>query len=250
MRIYIGFDDTDVQGAPMGTGRLARMFASLLPEGCTLTGVVRQQLLKEPGIPYTSNNSSACLLVEAEDAAALPVLVERATAHLLEFSSDGSDPGLCVAHEGALPDGLAEFAMRCTGRPVSQADAMRAAAGLHLEGLGGTNDGIIGAAAAVGLTSQGWCGRFIEYGRMRSLVDPLTVADLNACGIRVLSVDRDATVPLSGDHVVTAGWLRPSLWGGAPVLQVRVSGRGEWTAVHGKRKKNRPGDGPLLAAAL
>ena len=41
---------------------------------------------------------------------------------------------------------------------------MTAEAGIHLSGHGGTNDGIIGATAAVGLTACGWSARFLEYG--------------------------------------------------------------------------------------
>ena len=67
MRIYIGFDDTDTLGADRGTGKLARWFEQELPDGCRLWGVVRQQLLLDPAIPYTSHNSSACAVVEAGD---------------------------------------------------------------------------------------------------------------------------------------------------------------------------------------
>jgi hypothetical protein len=67
--VYIGFDDTDNLDADVGTGKLARRFEALLPEGCRLRGVVRQQLLVDDRIPYTSHNSSACLIVEVPDIA-------------------------------------------------------------------------------------------------------------------------------------------------------------------------------------
>ena len=50
MRLYVGFDDTDVAGADRGTGKLARWFETKLPEGVTLWGAVRQQLRMPPVI--------------------------------------------------------------------------------------------------------------------------------------------------------------------------------------------------------
>jgi hypothetical protein len=116
-------------------------------------------------------------------------------------------------------------------------DAMEAAFNVHLSGHGGTNDGIIGAAAAVGLTASGWCGRFIEYGRLRDFPDTLRISDLERANIRVVSVDRDAKVPSKGDLVETKGWVRPRLWGGEAVLQVTEKNRGVWESVGEKRDK-------------
>ncbi len=67
MRIYVGFDDTDNIDSDYGTGKLTRRFERVLPEGCSLWGVVRQQLLVDDRIPYTSHNSSACAIVECAD---------------------------------------------------------------------------------------------------------------------------------------------------------------------------------------
>ena len=112
---------------------------------------------------------------------------------------------------------------------------MAAASGAHLAGVGGSNDGIIGAAAAVGLTRHGWCGRFIELGAMRALPAEVTVSALSGAGIQVVSVDRDPMVPLGPDTVRTGGWLRPSRWAGQPVLQVRADGPGRWIAALDKQ---------------
>jgi hypothetical protein len=38
-----------------------------LPYPCRLWGVVRQQLLLDDSIPYTTHNSSACAILEAPD---------------------------------------------------------------------------------------------------------------------------------------------------------------------------------------
>lgn len=239
-RIFIGFDDTDDKDAPMGTGRLVREFIYNLPQEYHAVGVVRHQLPRYEGVPYTSNNSSACAIVEGASDEAVPFLRDRAVSHVLAHCAPGSDPGICAVHEDRVPGDLVEFGQKATGVTMSQQQAMDASEGCVLEGLGGTDDGIIGAAAAVGLTKFGWCGRFIEYGPLRDFGPELTVGDLMQAGIRVVSTDRDPLVPLPDDHITGARWIRPSLWSGGPVLQVNQVAPGIWRSVHGKRKKTQP----------
>ena len=212
---YLGFDDTDTKTSPKGTGRTIRDFCATLPESFRLRAVLRHQLPRRPEIPFTSNNSSACAVIETDDASLGRLLFDRAAAYLTEFAPDGSDPGVCLAERRAVSDALVDFALACNG---------------------GTNDGIIGAAAAIGLTRHGWCGRFIELGDMRSLPATVTVGELLSRGIQVASVDRDPLIPLPGDAIATGGWLRPSLWAGQAVLQVRADGDGRWTAALGKKR--------------
>lgn len=236
MRILLGFDDTDDADADFGTGRVVRDFCGLVGDRAEVVGIIRHQLPRLAGIPYTSHNSSACVLLEAPGRESLPGLVELAAAHLQRVAAPGADPGLCCAAAEDVPAALVEFGLACNGRKVSQAEALRAAAGFTLLGLGGTNDGIIGAAAAVGLTRHGWSGRWIIRGNMRSLPDPVSVAELAAEGIRTVSVDRDALAPLPGD-LVAGAWIRPSLLAGEPVLQVLADGPGRWRTAHDKRPK-------------
>jgi hypothetical protein len=238
MIIYVGFDDTDHIGADRGTGKVARWFEDSLPEGCRMVGVLRQQLMIHDGIPYTSHNSAACIVLEVWDACLLETIVDRAIIHIQGNSLEGSDPGVCVAcgGNGDLAR-LIAFGRRCTESIVTQKDAMEAAFGLHLSGHGGTHDGIIGAAAAVGLTASGWCGRFIEYGGLREFPDTVSISDLEHANIRVVSVDRDAKVPSKGDLVVTKGWLRPRLWGREAVLMVTPKSAGVWKSIGEKRNK-------------
>ena len=94
MRVYVGFDDTDNHESDYGTGKLTRHFENLLPEGCSLWGVVRQQLLVDDRIPYTSHNSAACAVLEADD----PSLMDQIIHHLKNSSHT-----LVVSH--AKPDG-------------------------------------------------------------------------------------------------------------------------------------------------
>lgn len=216
---------------------MVRQFVWALPDNCTVVGVIRHQLPRMDDIPFTSNNSSACAIVELSEGKTRRWITERAAQHILCQCAPGSDPGLCVAEESEIDADLVEFGKVATGMRVRQKDAMVATRYVDLYGLGGTNDGIIGAAAAIGLTRYGWCGRFIEYGRLRDFDESIHVRDLTAIGIRVVSVDRDPLVPLSNDQVVRAEWIRPSLWAGGPILQVKRVDCGIWEPAHAKRKK-------------
>ncbi len=242
MKLYIGFDDTDNIDADVGTGKLARRFEAELPDGCRLQGVVRQQLLVDERIPYTSHNSSACLIVEIPDVAVVATIREKAIRHIEQESLSGSDPGLCIAWgENGAFEPLMEFGRCCTERVVSQSEARQAARGIHLSGHGGTNDGIIGAAAAVGLTASGWSGRFIEFARLRELPAVVTVAELEKRGMSVVSMDRDAVSPRPDDRIDTKGWLRPRLLGHRAVVPVLPSGEGLWYTLWEKRGKKSHG---------
>jgi hypothetical protein len=243
MQIYIGFDDTDTTDSDRGTGKLARWFENELPKSCRLWGVVRQQLLLDQSIPYTTHNSSACAIVECSDSSLAGDLISRAVHHIERHFIHGSDPGLCVASEDNLAlSKLIHFGRACTSRVVTQKEALQAASGSHLSGHGGTNGGIIGAAAAVGLTAHGWGGRFIEFGRLRDFPEKVFVSDLERSGIMVVSIDREAEIPAPEDIVDTKGWLRPRLWGGKPGLPVTSRGKNLWEALGEKRgKKNQEG---------
>ncbi|MFA5324528.1 MAG: hypothetical protein WC373_17760, partial [Smithella sp.] len=127
----------------------------------------------------------------------------------------------------------------CTAKVVSQHDAIEAAGSAHLSGHGGSNDGIIGAAAAVGLTASGWSGRFIEYEGLRDTPGQVAVLDLLQKNIRVVSLDRDACCPRPEDIVDTKGWLRPRLWGHSAVLPVKPAGTGLWESLGEKRNPNK-----------
>jgi hypothetical protein len=238
MRIYFGFDDTDTVDSDRGTGKLARWFENEIPKPCRSWGVVRQQLLLDPSIPYTTHNSSACAIIETPEMSLMDELISRAVNHIERHFIPGSDPGLCVASEDhpALST-LIHFGRICTTRVVTQKEALQAAMGVHLSGHGGTQDGIIGAAAAVGLTAHGWGGRFIEFGRLRDFPEKVSVSDLEQARIAVVSIDRDGQVPALKDVVDTKGWLRPRLWGGKPVLPVNHKSNGYWETLGEKNRR-------------
>ncbi|MGA8259996.1 MAG: hypothetical protein WB783_07275 [Arenicellales bacterium] len=231
MKLYAAFDDTDVIDAEFGTGKLVRMLKPKLPEGIRMIGVVRHQLLVAEGIPYTSHNSPACAILEVAGAELMEPLIEVAVGHIEALSSPGSDPGLCVALADQVTQALVDFGHGAGIRKVTQADARTAARGIWLSGHGGTNDGIIGAAAAVGLTAHGWEGRFIEYGALRDMPDPISVAALHAAGILPVTLERNVQPPAPEDLIDTQGWLRPRLCGGRAVLPLLQKQPGSWYSI-------------------
>ncbi len=238
MKLYLGFDDTDHLASDYGTGKMVRWFQERLPDGCQCQGIVRQQLLVDDSIPYTSHNSAACMIVDSWSTVSLDKIIESAAAHIKAHAAAGSDPGLCVAlaDDPAL-EALVAYGHLCTQRVSNQKEALDAAQKIHLSGHGGTNDGIIGAAAAVGLTHSGWSGRFIEWGELRAWSQCTTVANLREKGIQVVSVDRDAMVPAPNDTVLTNGWLRPRLLGYRPALLIKPVGPGLWENLDRRRQK-------------
>jgi len=251
MRVYVGMDDTDRRDSNRGTGKLARWMERELPPGCTLWGVVRQQLPVCDDIPYTSHNSAACLVVDLLDASLLEPLVLRTVAHVERHFVEGSDPGICVVSEKspALP-ALVAFGHQCARRVVTQREALESARGAHLSGHGGTCDGIIGAAAAAGLTAHGWSGRFIEKSNLRGYPERVSVKELEDAGMLVASLDRDTRVPHPADTVLTNRWLRPRLWGGRPVLPVVPLEEGVWRSLGEKRRKGHGASGEARPMAV
>ena len=221
--IYIGLDDTDNLDS-RGTGRLAREIASDLGRDYRVMGVTRHQLLVDPRIPYTSHNSSAAIGLEDAGKVDLVELFERVKTLMLAGFVYGSDPGLCVASEDAA-SALTGFGRRAQHDVLSQAEA-RALAEAHnvmLAGLGGSQDGVIGALSAVGLAASGEDGRYLLVGHSRDLSGLQEVSAVLHAGISaVLTLDGQPV-----DHgLVQSEKLRPARRGGQPVLLV------EWQNDH------------------
>ena len=225
--IWIGLDDTDAPGSP-GTGRLAREIAARLGERFPLFGVTRHQLLQDPRVPMTANNSAAAIHLEADGLADPEGLARLVAGWVAERAAPGSDPGLCLAWE--VPGPVVAFGQRAKEALVGleEARALAARLGLLLWSLGGDGGGAIGALAAVGLAASGGDGRFILRGRLRELRGLQPVSALLAAG--AAHVWTTSGKPLTDGLVDTQGKLRPSLVHGEPVLWVeRQDGR--WVAV-------------------
>jgi tRNA(Ile2) C34 agmatinyltransferase TiaS len=222
--IFIGLDDTDTLES-RGTGHLARRIAAALTDaGYVVSGVTRHQLLKDPRVPSTSKNSCAAILLDAgeeEAGIALDQLLAWVRALMLANFQPGSDPGLCVARD--VPAAITAFGRRAQTQLVDQGEARRLAEthALLLEGLGGTNDGVIGALAAVGLAASGEDGRYVLVGRSRELRGLQPVSALLAAGIAAVQT-LDSLPVVEG--LVRADKLRPARRGGRAVVIVERDG--------------------------
>lgn len=214
--IYIGIDDTDTLGT-RGTGHLARMVAAALGAEMRVLSVTRHQLLEDPRVPCTQKNSAAVIHLDDGADTDLDALFEHARRLMLADFVVGSDPGLCVAQD--VPGGVAAYGRRVKSSFVTQDEARSVAAahGIRLEGLGGTQDGVIGALAAVGLAASGDDGRYVLLGGVRELHGELPVSALLASGIAALRTPDGGTVTAGR---VLAEKVRPARRGGRPVLFV------------------------------
>lgn len=218
--IYVGIDDTDTLDSP-GTNQLARALKARLAGRWRCRQITRHQLLFDPRVPYTSKNGSASLLFEPESASSPPLeaMIAELRAGMRERFVSGSDPGLCVAR--SVPPEITAWGRHCQQEVVDQKDARRLAAehGIHLEGLGGTEGGVIGALAAVGLIVTGCDGRVVQFGEYPDdLTGPVTVDALRQRGVEV----RDGTTQsrITAGLVDVGKHLRPNCRDGRIVLLV------------------------------
>jgi tRNA(Ile2) C34 agmatinyltransferase TiaS len=213
---FIGLDDTDTLES-RGTGHLARLVAEVLSSDCLVLGVTRHQLLVDPRVPYTAKNSSAAIALEANGHLNVDELLERVQAVMRQHYNPGSDPGLCVAR--TVPAAIAEFG-RLAQQDVVTQDQARALAADHdisLVGLGGTEDGVIGALAAVGLMACGEDGRYVLVGRSRELSGLQPVSAVLTAGVAAVRTLDGQPV---ADGLVLTDKLRPARRGGQPVVFV------------------------------
>lgn len=190
MTIYLAMDDTDNLES-RGTGRLAREIAAEFSKSYGITGVTRHQLYVHESIPYTSHNSCAVIHIDgkADDAADI---FEQAKKLMLADFVQGSDPGVAVATGEQINCCVVAFGLDAKRSVVNQKRARSIAknADILLEGLGGTEDGVIGCVAGLGLASMESDGRFLLKGRNRELTGPQQVSTLLGTGIdQVMTLD-------------------------------------------------------------
>lgn len=220
--IYVGLDDTDTLKS-RGTGRLARNIAAILSSDFKVLGVVRHQLLQDPRVPFTSHNSSATIMLEERKGANIAALFDDVKALMLSDFQMGSDPGLCVTRD--IPDEVIAHGRQAQKRIVTQTEARELARqhGIALQGLGGTEDGVIGALASVGLTAAGDNGRYILAGGIRDLQGLQPVHTVLEAGVyEVRSMDE---TPVTSGMIMTDK-LRPARRKGVPIAYV------EWRDEH------------------
>lgn len=223
MTLYLGIDDTDTRES-RGTGRLARAIAAELARSYTVTGVTRHQLFVHPDVPYTSHNSSAVIHIrDTGNGIAADVFAAAKELMLADFI-EGSDPGICVAADQNVNGSLSRFGLSAKSSIVTQEQARGLAreAGILIEGLGGTEDGVIGALAGVGLAASGNDGRFVQKGTTRDLRGSQTVAAILASGVDQVMTHDGAAV--GEGTVALRKFPKPAFIGGKAILYVEADG--------------------------
>lgn len=224
--LLIGIDDTDDLYSP-GTGRRARQLLDELTKAGlgTPAGVTRHQLLVDDRIPYTTHNSDACIAWRSaggDPDAVVGEVIAMAGRFLERVCPPAADPGLVVAIPSRIADTgeLMEFGRRAKREVLRSQDAWKlgAALGVHISGHGGTQEGVIGALAGVGLHLSGDDGLFIHMPGLYDLPPEASLDDLR----RLIGIDdaRDGANrrPEPGEPIELSDWVRPVLLDGRAVL--------------------------------
>ncbi len=224
--ILIGIDDTDIEGSK-GTNLLARAIVHELADDWKCERIVRHQLLQHDRIPCTTQNGCASILLKPRNGVEpnsdqLLLLVHEIREIMKQWYVKGSDPGLCVCLCEKVDQSIVQFGYRCQFEIVTQTDALQIAdtAEIHLEGLGGSNGGLIGALAAVGLGSKGNDGRVVQIGEWsEDLIGRQSITAIQSRGVKVRNFDTDE--PLSDGVVELNKKLSPNLRNNQIVLFVQ-----------------------------
>jgi hypothetical protein len=147
--------------------------------------VTRHQLFIHEDIPYTSHNSCAVVHIASGDRGYAGEIFKRVEELVLGNFIEGSDPGIAVATEDQLEPALIAFGKDAKTMVLTQERARTLAKNLsiRLKGVGGTEDGVIGAMAGLGLAATGNDGRFLQKGHIREILGPCTVRTLLDAGI-------------------------------------------------------------------
>lgn len=233
---YVGIDDTDVIDYP-GTNQLARHIVQLVADRFEGRLILRHQLLEDPRVPCTRKNGCVSLRFILGPGESQQSLIECLRPMILAWAPPGSDPGLCVTQH--VPAEVVSWGLRCQRELVRQADARQLAAehGLHLEGLGGTQDGVIGALAAVGLGATANDGRVVHFGRPHEQRCELTGAHsaeaLLAQGVEEIRCLESQT-PVTAGTIDLGKRLRPNYRQARVVQFVSPTGPNRWEAVRVK----------------
>ena len=228
MRVYIGIDDTDNLDS-RGTGYQARALGFSLAEAglFEMRSITRHQLLVDKRIPFTSHNSSACLVGEC--LSELSHLFEHCKTFLIRESAFDSDAGLCVAPYGQLSPAIIAYGYRAKREVLTKDDAFQMIMdrNIFLEGFKNARIGVIGSLAAVGLRAGGEDGRLLWTNNLRETSGTFTVKEF----LGIVDVDRVVDRQLNEIDVHAririTDWCRPVMAGGKITLFVEQANETE-----------------------
>jgi len=213
---FVGIDDTDTIDS-RGTNKLALQIIEELREDWHCHQLLRHQLLQDDRVPFTSQNGSASLIFSPLKIQSRQDLYEEIRHRVLREFVNGSDPGLVVTSD--VPESLVQFGHDCKSRLMSQEQAFDLADidNIRMEGLGGTNDGIIGALAAVGLAATENDGRVIYLeGWPDQITGEQSVQAIRERNVDVICGDRS----VERGRVILNKKLRPNRRAGRNLLFV------------------------------
>jgi tRNA(Ile2) C34 agmatinyltransferase TiaS len=224
--LYVGLDDTDTLETP-GTVQLARHLVARHVADWYGIFITRHQLLTDPRVPCTRRNGCVAIAFEPVGEQCVQSLTEQICRTMIDWCPEGSDPGLCVV-AGEVPGEVVAFGRACQTQLMNQPQARNLAErhAIPLRGLGGTEDGVIGALAAVGLASTADDGRIVYLGK--SAVDHYDVTGVRSVDeLRRLGVDivrrTDNGESVAAGCVEIGKRLRPNMRAGKVVLYVSPS---------------------------
>jgi len=224
MKLLIGIDDTDNKDS-RGTGYNSRQLAAAIEANNfgNISGITRHQLFVHPDIPYTSQNSSACLEVNSNNYDKLKIFCRN---FMQNIGAIGSDVGLCIVEKNKVTSDVIKWGIDAKSIVLKMKDAIALSEknNIYLEGLTGTKDGMIGSLAAVGLRTGGNDGRFVWLNSAKNLRDiehgVETVEDLiSQTGINIVQSIEDESININ-DRVFLNDWARPILKNNKSVLLV------------------------------
>lgn len=217
--IYLGIDDTDSLDS-IGTGRLAREITDILKLRYPIYCITRHQLFIHPDIPYTSHNSCAVIHLFDIPQSEYLFLFEKVKQIMRERFVEGSDPGIALAGPDQINPIIVAFGFDAKCKVVTQERARKIAhhAGILLEGLGGTEGGVIGAVGGIGLAASESDGRYLQLGSIREKRGQRTVQEIMDTGIdKVMTLDGKT---VTEGMVIIEKFPQPSRLLGKPVVVV------------------------------
>ncbi|MDX9697469.1 MAG: hypothetical protein RBT49_16885 [Bacteroidales bacterium] len=211
MRFFVAIDDTDNLES-RGTGFRAREMGKLIVEQGIgdVESISRHQLYVHENIPFTSHNSSACLIVNSDKYDALQKLCSE---YLIRESAEGSDAGLCIAREESINEQIIDWGNRAKKEILTKENAHKLAneRGIFLEGYTGTKIGVIGSLAAVGLRKAGNDGRsiWVKGKELREISGVFSGSELKKISHIQVIKSVDDTLINDNERIDVGNWLRP-----------------------------------------
>jgi hypothetical protein len=213
MIYFIGLDDTDNKES-RGTGFKSRQLGKLIDENKLgdVLSISRHQLFVHNKIAYTSQNSSACLVVDTEKHEELK---ELCVDYLNSVAEVGSDAGLCFANENQISEEVLNWGNRAKKEVLYKSDAYSLAKtnNIFLEGYTGEMIGVIGALAAVGLRKGGNDGRniWLKGTELRDLKGVYKAGELKQIINIQEIITKDSKPVCDEDRIEVGEWLRPPI---------------------------------------